>query len=112
MKPNALPGRFAAIVERVNKRDREYFRDHPGEAAYLRPYVPGEYPPGALAALGAEAPELGSWVLVTTFASGIRSRRPIGRIVAGRPSAGRMTVVSPEGMLAEDVPVVGWEGGR
>ena len=101
---------YATISERFNERDREYFRDHPNEAAYLRRYVPGEYGPDSLAAMGLTPPGQDDWVLVHNVAPGIRSRRPIGRLVSGGPGNGRMTLLSSHGVICEDVPVVGWTG--
>jgi hypothetical protein len=112
MTPAVAREPFGTIADRVGARDRSFFDEHPAESAYLRPYVPGEFSPEGLAAVGVPAPEQDSWVLVTALGPGLRTRRPVGRIVAGRPEGGRITLVSPEGMIAEDVPVVGWEGER
>ena len=99
---------FATIGEKVNERDRQYFQDHPRERAYLRPYVPGEHSPEALAAVEATPPNQDDWVLVRNLAPGIRTRQPVGQIV-GSPVAGRITLIAPDGVLAHDIPVVGWE---
>src|SRR5262249_21771079 len=100
---------YATIVERVCDRDRAFFAANPDEAAYLRPYVPGEYSPESLAAIGARPPRQDSWVLVHNLGPGVRCRQPIGCIVAAGPVDGRMTILTRDGVLAEDVPVVGWE---
>ena len=102
---------FGTIADRVSARDRAFFAEHLGEPCYLRPYIPGEFSPEALAAVGAPAPEQDSWVLVTALVPGVRTRRPVGRVV-GRPKGGRMTLLSPDGVIAEDVPVVGWGDDR
>jgi hypothetical protein len=102
---------FGTIADRVSARDRGFFDDHPGEPAYLRRYIPGEFPSEALAAADCDAPKARSWVMVTALAPGIRVRRPIGRVV-GRPKDGRITLVFPDGAVVPDVPVVGWRGRR
>jgi hypothetical protein len=60
------PRRLARIIERVRRRDREYFARHPGETEYLRPYVPGEVWP----VLDTSC----THVLVTQLAPGIRHK--------------------------------------
>jgi hypothetical protein len=106
VKPSRLREPFATIVDRVNERDRAYFRAHPTEGAYLRPYVPGEYPPEMLADMGAEAPDQDAWVLVWNVTPGIRCREPVGRIDPVPPAGGRITLLVQGGTLAKDVPVV------
>ena len=102
---------MSSTLDAVSARDRDYFRAHPGESCCLRPYVPDEFSPEALAAADVPVPEPGAWVLVTALTPGIRTRRPVGRIV-GRPLGGRMTLFGPDGLIAADVPVVGWGDGR
>jgi hypothetical protein len=108
--PNRVPELYASIIDAVNDRDRDYFQAHPAETGYLRRYVPGEHSPASLAAIGATPPTQDSWVLVHNVAPGIRCRRPIGRIASAGPVNGRMTIISENGVIAEDVPVVGWTG--
>jgi hypothetical protein len=102
--------RATPTAERASERDRRFFRDNPTETSYLRRYAPGEFPPKALASIGAKPPERRSWVLVKQIVPGFRVRQPIGRIVAGRPKDGRMTVIGPDGLIAENVRIVGWMG--
>jgi len=42
--PNRLREPFASLVDQVNERDRAFFEEHPNEANYLRPFIPGELP--------------------------------------------------------------------
>lgn len=111
-KPTKLREPYATITDRVNERDRQFFHDHAGERHYVRPYVPGEYAPEALASLGADPPAQDSWVLVHAVAPGIRCRQPIGQIITGGPINGRMTLVFPDGEVLAGVLVAGWDGDK
>jgi hypothetical protein len=110
--PHRVREPYGTIIDAVNDRDREFFTEHPRESAYLRPYVPGEYSPDSMAAIGMVPPKLGSWVLVRNVAPGIRTRRPLGHIASAGPVGGRMTIVSEDGVIASAVLVIGWEVGR
>ena len=68
----------AAIMEAVSHRDRQFFEGHPGETHYVRPYIPGEFPPAVVARAGEPMPAQDDWVLVTRVAPGSRTRRPLG----------------------------------
>jgi hypothetical protein len=75
----ACPRRFRRIHERVLEKDLDYFRRHPGETAYTRPYVPGELWPVALTDVAA--------VRVLLLRPGYRARIPIAeRAAQGGPS--------------------------
>jgi hypothetical protein len=110
LKAHLIPKPFATIVDRVNDRDRELFAANPGKPCYLRPYVPGEFPPASLAAMGVDLPSQDSWILVHNIALGVRSRQPIGHMVHGNPpDGGRITLaVLSEQSVIEGVPAVGW----
>ena len=102
---------YATIGEKVNERDRAYFAAHPSERHYLRPFVPGEHSPEAIAAMGIKPPGQDDWILVWNVAPGMRIRQPLGPIISDGPANGRMTLVLPIGVI-ENVLVVGWEEGR
>lgn len=113
-KPRPIPKPFAEIVDRVNQRDREFFDANPDEPCYLRPHVPGEYPPASLAAIGVDLPGQDCWVLVTSIAPGIRSRRPIGQMLRGVPENGARIslLILSDKTVYDDVPVVVGGHGR
>ena len=54
-------------IERASELDRVYFEQHPGETEYVRPIVPGEFPPEVDA----------NNVMVTQVTPGIRVRVPV-----------------------------------
>jgi hypothetical protein len=43
-----VPQRFVRILDRVMRRDREWFLAHPDTDRYVRPYMPGEFYPEQL----------------------------------------------------------------
>src|SRR4051812_22210646 len=82
----------AAVVDRVNECDRDYFRKNPNEPAYLRPFIPGELPDQVGPGL------LDGWALVTSIASSNRSRQPVGRVSGKRRFPRRLRIlVMPNG---------------
>jgi hypothetical protein len=81
--PRRLSEPYASIVERVTERDRSYFAAHPGAASYIRDYIPGEFPPESLAAVGAGTPQQNSLVEVRQLAPGVRVRRVVGFAFGG-----------------------------
>lgn len=64
------PEAIGKIMDAVSKRDREHFDEHPDEAWYVRPIVPGEFWPYTRRARGA------NYVQVDNLGTGKRLRTP------------------------------------
>jgi hypothetical protein len=105
-RTDIIPAPFAAIVDAVCERDSQFFKDHPAESCYLRPYVPGEFPKTP------SVPHHGltqdDWVLVTYLGPGLRVRKPVMNLMGYPGSDGRMTLENASGIVARDVWVEGW----
>jgi len=72
---NRIREPFATITERVTERDRAYFEANPDARRYIRPYIPGEISPDAIAASGGLAPSQDAVVIIEQIAPGARIRR-------------------------------------
>lgn len=100
-KNGGFPARFRRIKMRVAAQDAAWFTAHPGEAHYVRPYVPGEFWPG-IPPSGIEV-----IVLVAQMAPGLRTRQALAHVV--RSPVDRIDVIDPSsGSVLFDVPMEGW----
>lgn len=80
-------------VERACAADRQWFADHPGATARIRPHVAGEF--------GAYEPERpGGFVVVRQIAPGMRTRQHFNPPSATAPDS--VFVIARSGMLLQE----------